>query len=363
MGKLHQLYNQGQSIWLDYIRRSFTRGGGLAGLVDQGLRGVTSNPTIFEKAISGGDEYDDELRVVMKDSDDPEVIYEHLAITDIREAADTLLPVYRESNRADGYVSLEVSPILAYDTDGTIAAATRLFETVDRPNLMIKIPATREGIPAIKAVICAGINVNVTLIFSISNYESVVEAYLSGLEELAELGGDPSRVASVASFFVSRIDVAVEERLRSAGAKIDGSIAVDNARLAYARFGELFAGPRWERLTRSGALPQRLLWASTGTKSEILPDTFYVDELIGGPTVNTVPPATLDAFLDHGTVSPTLAQGADAARERFEELARLDIDLDAVTDQLQKAGVKSFADSFASLLAGVDEKRQRLAQE
>ena len=360
MGKLHELHDLGQSVWLDYIRRSYTRDGELARLVDRGLRGVTSNPTIFEKAITGSDDYDDELRTVMQTSDDAESIFEHLAVTDIREAADTLRPVYDESDRADGFVSLEVSPDLAHDTDGTIAAAKRLFETVDRPNAMIKIPATAAGIPAIRNTIAAGINVNVTLIFSLESYEAVVEAYLAGLEALLDRGGDPAGVASVASFFVSRIDTAVEKELARLGAGVNGSIAVDNARLAYERSKELFAGPRWERLGAAGAREQRLLWASTGTKSDALPDTFYVDELIGGPTVNTVPPATLDAFLDHGTVAPTLATDTAGARERFEQLARLGIDLGTITDELQDAGVKSFADSFAALLAGVEEKRKRL---
>ena len=361
MDKLHELHRLGQSIWLDYIRRSYTRGGQLARLVQQGLRGVTSNPTIFEKAITSAHDYDDQLRIVTEETDDPETIYESLAITDIREAADTLRPVYDESDRADGFVSLEVSPTLAYDPQGTIDAAKRLFKAVSRPNLMIKIPATAEGIPAIRSVISAGINVNVTLIFSIANYETVGEAYLSGLEKLAELGGNPSGVASVASFFVSRIDVAVEDALLSLGAEVDGSIAVDNARLAYVRFKELFSGERWERLERSGARPQRLLWASTGTKNDALPDTFYVDELIGGPTVNTVPPATLDAFVDHGTVAATLERDVAGAWDRFDRLSRIGIDLEKLTNELQAAGVNSFANSFASLLEGVDQKRRRPA--
>ena len=365
MNKLHQLHQLGQSIWLDYIRRSFTRAGDLARLVEQGVRGVTSNPTIFEKAITGSDDYDDDLREVMQDGGDAESIYERLAITDIREAADALRPVYDASRRADGYVSLEVSPSLARDTDGTIEAAGRLFRAVDRPNLMIKIPATSEGVPAVRAAICAGINVNVTLIFSLDNYEEVAEAYISGLEEMASLGGDPSRVASVASFFVSRIDAAVEKKLAALGAQMaapadaPGSIAVDNARLAYARYGEIFSGPRWERLLHSGAREQRLLWASTGTKSDRLPDTFYVDELIGGPTVNTVPPATLDAFLDHGTVAATLAKDPEGARQRIEQLADVGVNLEDVTAELQTAGVESFAASFSSLLSGVEEKRSR----
>lgn len=366
MSKLHQLHELGQSIWLDYIRRSFTRTGDLEHLVEQGLRGVTSNPTIFEKAITGSDDYDDELRQIMRDGGDAESVYERLAITDIREAADTLRPVYEESNRADGYVSLEVSPNLAHDTEGTIMAANRLFRAIDRPNLMIKIPATPEGVPAVRAVISAGINVNVTLIFSLGNYEEVAEAYITGLDDIMSSGGDPSHVASVASFFVSRIDAAVEKKLAALGAVMPapdgapGSVAVDSARLAYDRFQDIFSGTHWERLLRSGAREQRLLWASTGTKSDALPDTYYVDELIGGPTVNTVPPATLDAFLDHGTVATTLSKDPDGARERIERLADIGVDLEEVTAELQTAGVESFAASFSSLLFGVEGKRARL---
>ena len=361
MSKMKQLYELGQSIWLDYIRRSHTRSGDLARLVEQGLRGVTSNPTIFDKAITGSDDYDDDLRAVMNEVDGPEAVYEHLAVTDIREAADTLRPVHDASAREDGYVSLEVSPELARDTEGTIAAAKQLFRTVDRPNVLIKIPATAEGIPAIRSTIAAGINVNVTLIFSLRNYERVTEAYVSGLEDLVSGGGDPSRIASVASFFVSRIDVAVEKRVAELDEKpVSRSIAVDNARLAYARYKEIFAGDRWNRLVASGAREQRLLWASTGTKSDALPDTFYVDELIGGPTVNTTPPATLDAFLDHGTVAPTLENDVAGASERMAHLAGIGIDFDEVAADLEQAGVQSFADSYASLLKGVEGKIARL---
>jgi len=346
---------------LDYIRRSFTRSGDLARLVEQGLCGVTSNPTIFEKAITGSNDYDDDLKQIIQNTKDAEHIYEQLAITDIREAADVLRPVYDGSAKADGYVSLEVSPDLAHDTDGTISAAKRLFAAVDRPNVMIKIPATTDGIPAIRAVIGAEINVNVTLIFSLANYDAVVEAYIAGLEDLSSAGGDPRKVASVASFFVSRIDAAVDALLTATdGTLAEGRIAIDNARLAFGRFHDLFSGPRWQRLKQSDAREQRLLWASTGTKNRTLPDTLYVDALIGGPTVNTVPPATLDAFLDHGTVAPTLDSDPDGARARMALLAKLGIDLGQVTDQLQQAGVKSFADSFAALLAGVAQKRDRL---
>ncbi len=363
MSKIEQLHELGQSMWLDHVRRSFTRSGELARLVEQGLRGVTSNPTIFDKAISGNDDYDEDLRAVAKHAESPEAAFEQLAITDIREASDVLRPVYEESGFADGFVSLEVSPRLAHDTEDTIASAKRLFASVDRPNTMIKIPATPEGIPAIRSAIAAGINVNVTLIFSLAHYEAVTQAYIAGLEELLSCGGDPSRTSSVASFFVSRIDVAVEKRLAELGAEPVGrSIAVDNARLAYVRYGEIFAGDRWSRLTASGARTQRLLWASTGTKSDALPDTFYVDELIGGPTVNTVPRPTLDAFVDHGTVAPTLERDVSGARDRMAQLARIGVDFEQITADLQDAGVESFAESYASLLSGVEAKMDRLGR-
>jgi transaldolase/glucose-6-phosphate isomerase len=361
MTKLHAVADLGQAIWLDYIRRSFITSGDLQALVEDGLRGVTSNPTIFEKAIAGSTDYDDALRRLVDEGKTVEEIYEALALDDIQRAADLLRPVYEQTNGADGYVSLEVSPNLADDTEGTIAEARRLFAALDRPNVMIKVPATPAGVPAIQALIGEGVNVNVTLIFSMAQYEAVAEAYVAGLEKLAAAGGDVSQVASVASFFVSRVDTAVDRALEEVGeAELQGQIAIANSRVAYARFREIFSGARWERLVRKGARVQRVLWASTSTKNPLYPDTLYVDSLIGPHTVNTVPPATLNAFRDHGVVAPTLEAGLDEARARVARLADLGVDLDGITQRLQDEGVAKFARSFESLMATIAEKREQL---
>lgn len=305
MSKIKQLTQLGQSIWLDYIRRSFITTGGLKTLIDKGLRGVTSNPSIFEKAIAGSSDYDDELQQWVEENKTVEQIYEMLAVKDIALAADLLKPVYDATHGKDGYVSLEVNPELAHDTDKTIAEAIRLFEVLQRPNVMIKVPATAAGIPAITALIGAGVNVNVTLLFSVENYKFVAEAYLQGLEKLAVQGPSVScghgidQIASVASFFVSRVDTAVDIELEKIGnAELQGKIAIANAKVAYEEFQNIFRGPRWEKLTAKGARIQRLLWGSTGTKNPLYPDTFYVDQLIGPDTVNTLPPSTLNSFLD-----------------------------------------------------------------
>lgn len=367
MTNLERLTELGQSVWLDYIRRSYTRSGELRALVAKGVRGVTSNPTIFENAIAGSADYDDELKELAERNCGIEETYESLAITDIQEASEVLRPIYDESNGDDGYVSMEVDPTLARDTVGTVAAAKRLFTAIGRPNIMIKIPATPEGIPAIRQVIASGINVNVTLIFSLSNYDQVVEAYLSGLEALAETGGNLDTVASVASFFISRVDSAVDEAVEAvvndgdvSAAEIAGHIAVDNARVAYVRFQELFAGRRWEKLQALGARVQRPLWASTGTKKPSYPDTMYVDGLIGPDTVNTVPPATLDAFMDHGSPARTIDHDIAGARDRMRQLAKTGIDLDQITGKLQEVGVQKFAESFTSLKQSISGKRQKM---
>ncbi|MFU8857882.1 MAG: bifunctional transaldolase/phosoglucose isomerase [Deferrisomatales bacterium] len=362
MTRLHDVAGLGQSIWIDTIRRSFLASGELERLVADGVRGVTSNPTIFDQAIRGSDEYDPELQALAEQGKDPEEIYEALAVDDIRRAADLLLPVYRETQGADGFASLEVSPALAHDTAGTVAAARRLFAFLGRPNVMIKVPATPAGVAAVQTLIGEGISINVTLIFSLAQYEGVAEAYLAGLEALAAGGGDLGRVASVASFFVSRVDTAVEALLGGSEAgdrALRGRIAVDNARLAYARFRELFRGERWERLARVGARVQRPLWASTGTKNPAYPDTLYVDALIGPDTVNTVPPATLAAFLDHGTARATVGDDLEGARERRADLATAGVDLDAITRTLLEEGLDAFARSYASLLGSVAERRER----
>ncbi|MEJ2211479.1 MAG: transaldolase, partial [Anaerolineae bacterium] len=330
-------------------------------LVDQGVRGVTSNPSIFQKAIAGSADYDNALEELVAAGLSVDQIYEALVIDDIRAAADVLRPVYKDTGGADGYVSLEVSPRLAHDTEGTVAEARRLFAIIARPNLMIKVPATPEGIPAITTLIGEGVNVNVTLIFSLKQYEAVARAYIAGLEKLAAAGGDVSQVASVASFFVSRIDSAVDRALEGAGdEELKGKIAIASARLAYARFHELFRGQPWERLAASGARAQRPLWASTSTKNPDYPDTLYVDALIGPQTVNTVPPDTLVAFVDHGLVVPTLEQDVAEAREQVARLGELGIDLEAITEQLQADGVQAFADSFEALLQAIADRREQL---
>lgn len=362
MTKLHQMAAQGQAIWLDYIQRSLIDSGELERMVVQGVRGVTSNPTIFEKAIAGSEDYDEEMQALARAGKSAEEIYDALSMDDIRRATDVLRTVYDKTQGEDGYVSLEVNPNLADDTERTVSEARRLFDAVGRPNLMIKVPATPAGLPAVTRLIAAGVNVNVTLIFSLAHYEAVAEAYIRGLEERAGAGGDPGSVASVASLFVSRTDTTVDKLLdgKPDGAALRGKIAVANAKLAYARFKEIFRGERWERLAGSGARVQRPLWASTGTKDPAYPDTLYVDTLIGPHTVNTLPPSTLDAFIDHGQVALTVEEGLEVAREQVARLATLGIDLDAITQDLQEKGVASFAKSFEGLMASIREKRARL---
>ncbi|MGJ3237923.1 MAG: transaldolase [Anaerolineae bacterium] len=364
MTKLHDLYQQqGQSVWIDYIRRQFIEDGGLQSAVDAGVRGVTSNPAIFEKAIAHSDDYDQQIAELVKAGKSVEEIYEAIAIEDIQRASDILRVVYDESDGGDGYVSLEVNPTLAKDTDGTIAEARDLFARVDRPNVMIKVPATQAGIPAIKTLIGEGINVNVTLMFSLQDYDNVAGAYLDGLEQLAQNGGDLSKVASVASFFVSRVESDMDEALEAAGnTDLLGKIAVANTRLAYKRFQEWFSGDRWQALADQGARVQRPLWASTSTKNDAYPDTKYVDELIGPDTVNTMPPETKEAFLDHGTVARTIDQNLDEAQQALDRLAELGIDYDAVTQNLQDVGVDKFEKPFTSLMESLRQKANQLAQ-
>ena len=357
MTKLHELAGIGQAIWFDYIRRSLITSGEMQSLIETGVRGVTSNPTIFEKAIAGSTDYDEDLRDLVKKGKSIDEIYEDLTLWDIAHTADLFRPVYDKTQGLDGYVSLEVDPTLAYDTERTISEARRLFTTLNRPNVMIKVPATKQGIPAVETLIGEGINVNVTLLFSVKFYEEVALAYIAGLEKLADSGGDLSKVASVASFFVSRVDTSVDAALDKIGSNnLQGKIAIANAKLAYEIFHRLFSGPRWEKLAAKGAQVQRLLWASTGTKNPDYSDTLYLDELIGAHTVNTVPPATLQAYLDHGKVHAPLGEGLDKARDQIERIAQLGIDLDAITDKLQKDGVDSFAKSFESLMSSIGDK-------
>lgn len=366
---LVELGKMGQSPWLDYIHRGLIGSGELARLVSQdGIKGVTSNPTIFEKAISGGHEYDDQIRALAASGRSIQEAYDEIATEDIRRAADVLRPVYDATAGHDGYVSLEVDPDLAYDTERTVSRAEELFRKVSRPNVLIKIPATREGLPAIEKTIASGIPVNVTLIFSVKRYEEVAEAYIRGVERLIASGGDPSRVASVASFFVSRVDTAVDKLLNEiiprapgspkaeAAISLLGKVAVANARLAYARFREIFSAPWWRELADKGARPQRPLWASTGTKNPKFSDVKYVEELIGPDTVNTMPPQTMDAFRDHGEVSDALSRREEEAGEVLRDLGLLDIGIEEVCEKLTRDGVESFSDSFCKLLGAIERR-------
>jgi len=361
MNKLSELAELGQAVWLDYIRRSFITSGELQELVADGLAGVTSNPTIFEKAIAGSTDYDETLHELVDAGKDAQEIYEALVMDDIKQAADVLRPVYERTEGADGYVSLEARPALAHDTEGTIAEARHLFSALNRPNVMIKVPATPAGIPAIQALIGEGINVNVTLMFSLAQHRAVAEAYIAGLEKLAAAGGDVTRVASVASFFVSRVDAAVDQALEEIGeAELQGKIAIANARSAYALFRDTFSGARWERLASRGARVQRPLWASTSTKNPLYPDTLYVDSLIGSDTVNTLPPATLQAFLDHGRVAAALEADPDEAQAQLARLVDLGVDLSQITQQLLDDGVAAFARSFDALMNSIVQKFEML---
>lgn len=360
--RLHQLSELGQSVWIDYVSRDMLRSGELARLnQDDAVVGVTSNPTIFQKAISAGDAYDEQLREELEEERDPKELFLRLAVRDVQDACHVLRSVWDEGGGQDGYVSLEVDPTLAYDTDATIAEAARLHELVDRANLFVKIPATEPGLPAIEEMIARGKSINVTLIFSLERYAEVAEAYIRGLERLVEAGGDPTVVASVASFFVSRVDTEADRRLEEAGAaELAGKLAVANAKLAYRRYKEMFAGDRWEALADRGATTQRCLWASTSTKNPAYRDVLYVEELIGPKTVNTMPEETVEAFQDHGRVALTLEEGIDEANEVFRRVAEAGVDYDDVTATLEREGVDKFADSFAELLDGISAKSGEL---
>lgn len=368
MNKLMQLEMCGQSLWLDYLKRSLIESGGLLTLIERdGLKGVTTNPSIFEKAIAETDEYAEALKQFQAQEDHGNfAIYEHLAIADIRAAADVLRPVYDQTQRRDGYISLECSPYLANDTEATVAEALRLWATVARSNLMVKVPATPAGIPAIRQLTGRGVNVNITLLFSVNVYEQVVDAYISGLEDLVRAGGDAAKVASVASIFVSRIDTAIARRLDKLGdiraaARLRGKIGIANAKLAYSRYKVLFSAPRWQLLVASGATTQRLLWASTGAKDPAYKDTMYVEALIGRDTVVTVPPATMDAFRDHGEVtSDVIEQDLADARAMLATLEQHGISLDEVTEELAKEGVQQFADAFDRLFGAIARRRHML---
>jgi transaldolase / glucose-6-phosphate isomerase len=372
---LKALLSYGQSMWLDYIRRDLITSGKLKSMIDDdGLRGMTSNPSIFEKAIAESSLYDDILKSLASRPDlDATARYEQIAIRDIQAAADTLRPVYQGTNYRDGYVSLEVSPLLAMKTQETIDEARRLWKTVARENVMIKVPGTSAGLPAIRQLIGEGININVTLLFAQEVYEEVAEAYIAGLEDLAARGGNVKKMAGVASFFISRIDTMVDgiikEKLKSVSnaqeeaalKSLLGKVAIANGKLTYQRYLRIFAGPRWQALASKGAQTQRVLWASTSTKNPAYRDVMYVEELIGPDTVNTMPPATVDAFRDHGQLRPSLTENIAGAQKTMDDLARAGISIKEVTDKLTVEGVKLFADAFNKLLAAVEQSTKQKA--
>jgi transaldolase / glucose-6-phosphate isomerase len=370
---LKALLDYGQSLWLDYIRRDLLTSGKLKAMIEEdGLRGMTSNPSIFEKAIADSSLYDDMLRSFASRPDlSATARYEQIAIRDIQDAADILRPVYQESKFRDGYVSLEVSPLLARETQKTIDEARRLWKTVNRENVLIKVPGTAEGIPAIRQLIGEGININVTLLFSQEVYEEVAETYIAGLEDLAKRGGNLKKMAGVASFFISRIDTLVdsliEEKLKATSDRtqqgllksLKGKVAIANGKLAYQRYERIFAGPRWEALASKGAQTQRVLWASTSTKNPAYRDVMYVEELIGPDTVNTMPPVTVDAFRDHGKLRKSLTEDIPGAQKIMDDVAKAGISIKEVTTKLTIDGVKLFADAFHTLLEAVEKSTQQ----
>jgi len=361
---LQRLSALGQSVWVDYLSRDSIRGGHIQQLIDDfAVVGATSNPTIFQKAMTAGSAYDEQLHELAAGHGDVQDAFWALAIDDIRGACEVFRPVWESSGGRDGYVSLEVDPRLAYDTLRTYRDAMRLHSTLELPNLMVKIPATKPGLAAIEDVISKCRSINVTLIFSLTRYAEVAESYIRGLERLIAEGGDPSRVASVASFFVSRIDTEADRRLDELGGHdhLKGKLAIANARLAYRHYQKVFAGPRWEYLAGKGAKPQRVLWASTSVKNRDYPDTLYVEELIGPDTVNTVPEETIEAYQDHGHPQPRLGGGVAEARAVFTDLESAGVDYDDVTETLEREGVEKFAASFDELMSALEEKRTALA--
>jgi transaldolase len=361
--RLHELSEHGVSVWVDTLSREMLETGDLARRSEEdAVVGVTSNPTIFEKALSSGGWYDDQLRDLLGELDDPKEIFIALATEDVRRACDVLRPTWESTGHVDGYVSIEVDPDLAYDRDGSFDEATRLHELVDRPNAFVKIPGTVPGLGAIEDSIAAGRSINVTLIFSLQRHAEVADAYIRGIERLIADGGDPSSVASVASFFVSRVDTEADRRLEELGRKdLQGKLAIANAKLAYQQYLETFSGDRWEPLAEAGARRQRCLWASTSTKNPAYRDVMYVEELIGPETVNTMPFETIEAFQDHGIVrGNTLLEGVDEARALFAELADAGVDYDDVVATLEREGVEKFADSFRQLRDGIESRRAAL---
>jgi transaldolase len=362
---LHKLSGLGQSVWLDSLSREMLETGRLAKLMaDDAVTGVTSNPTIFQKALAGGDWYDEQLKALLKDEDDPKEIFIRLSAQDVSDACDLMADVWDNGAGLRGYVSIEVDPRLAYDTEGTYEEAKRLHELIDKPNLYVKIPGTKPGLPAIEDMIAAGKSINITLLFSQQRHREVMEAYLRGLERLVASGGDPRKVSSVASFFVSRVDTEADERLEAIGSDTAlawrGKLAVANARLAYQNWQEVFSGERWQFLASKGASKQWCLWASTSTKNPAYPDTLYVDTLIGPESINTMPLETIEAFQDHGAVALTVEEHLDEAHSLFRELDRVGVDVDDVTETLEEEGVEKFDDSLQELFDGIRAKRGEL---
>ena len=366
MSILHDLYNAGQSIWYDFISRDFIASGKMKELVERGIRGMTSNPTIFEGAIAGGTDYDEQIASLDAEGVDTTSIAAEIFMTDVRSACDVIRPIFDESGGIDGYISLEVNPMLAHDTEGTIEEAHRLWSGVDRPNLMIKIPATPEGYAAVRRCIADGINVNITLIFSLEQYRRVVEAYLAGLEDRLKEEKEIDHVHSVASVFVSRIDSMIDSLLAEIGSAealaLKGKAGLANSRLVYHEFHRLFSGERWDLLEEKGGRAQRPLWASTSTKNPNYPDLIYVDNLVGAETVNTVPPQTLAAILDHGSAELRIEEGIETAEPTLQQLEAVGVSLEQVMDDLLKEGVGKFQASFESLFAKIDEKRGKLRE-
>jgi transaldolase len=362
--RLHEVAARGQSVWFDTLSRDLVHSGELKRMMaEDAVTGVTSNPSIFQKALSQGDAYDEQLRSCLEKTDDAAEIFFELALEDIRDACDVLKPAYDASDGVDGYVSMEVLPGLAYDTEATFDQARWIAKEVDRPNLYVKIPATMPGLPAIEDCIAHGTSINITLIFSLDRYKAVVEAYLRGLERLIASGGDPAKVVSVASFFVSRVDTEADKRLEALGkTQLQGKLAIANAKLAYQHYLKEFSGARWEYLASKGARPQRCLWASTSTKNPDYRDVMYVEELIGPQTVNTMPLETIEAFQDHGEVrGDTVLEGVEDAERLFVELRDAGVDYDDVVETLEREGVEKFADAYDQLLGGIRDKKDVLA--
>ena len=358
LGKMREL---GQAPWVDELSRDDTRNGGLQAMIDDGIVGVTSNPAIFQKAVANSDLYDDQLQELASNTDDPKEMFWGIAGTDIQEACDVLAPVYEGSGGVDGFVSLEVQPDIAYDTQATIDEADKLHNMVDRPNLFIKIPATLPGLVAIEEMISRGKSINVTLVFSLERYREVARAYIRGIQRLVENGGDPSGVRSVASFFVSRIDAEADDRLEKLGREdLKGKLAIANAKLAYRVYGQVFSGSRWRALEEQGATRQRLLWASTSTKNPDYPDTVYVDNLVGPETVNTMPKKTIEAVKDHGDIQPVLTESLEDAVRLLDDLREAGLDYEEVTDVLEREGIQKFADPFNEMLDEIKNKGRQL---